>query len=121
MSTAVDNPKRASWPPPVPLNTLRGGPCFYYADADGVLGWHDEPPPHKRTQTNGNPWSQPLESLALGCHSSQVPEFRDRARDAGLTGVDFTPDGTALLSSRGQRKQYAKLRGMRDNDGGYGD
>ncbi len=119
MSTAVDNSKRASWPPPVPLNTVRGGPCFYYADADGVLGWHDEPPPEKRT--HGTAYNSGLVSVAAGCHSSQVPEFRERARAAGITGVEFLPDGCVKFGDPGARRDYLRLRGMRDNDGGYGD
>jgi hypothetical protein len=66
-------------------------------------------------------WATGLESAAAGCHSSQVDEFRKDARDAGISGVDFRPDGSAVFSCRSARKEYMRHRGLYDRDAGYGD
>jgi hypothetical protein len=68
-----------------------------------------------------NKWATGVESVAAGCHSSQVAEFSENARKAGVTGVDFKPDGTAVFTSRGARKKYCEFRGICDKDAGYGD
>jgi hypothetical protein len=68
-----------------------------------------------------NSWATGVTSQAAGCHSSQVEEFREDARRAGITGVDFKPDGAAVFSSRGARKRYLQFRGLCDRDAGYGD
>lgn len=102
---------------------------YYYRDKKGNLGWHDEPAPHygKENVTRAsrrcgtNVWSTGLTSDASGVHPSQVQEFREDARARGFTGVDFTPDGTTVFSSRKERAGYLKMRGLIDRDGGYSD
>lgn len=66
-------------------------------------------------------WAVGAESIGCGCHPSQVDDFREDARKAGITGVDFRPDGTAVFSCRSARRDYMKLLGMYDRDAGYSD
>ncbi len=66
-------------------------------------------------------WATGCVSEGAGCHSSQVDQFRQDAREAGITGVDFTAEGKAVFSCRSARRDYMKLRGMFDRDAGYGD
>ena len=98
---------------------------WYFKDEDGVYRWHAHPSSGGAVTGRDIPatraYNKPLVSVGAGCHSSQVDEFRAHARGAGLTGVDFTPTGEAVFSSRGQRREYLKLRGLVDRDGGYGD
>jgi len=65
--------------------------------------------------------SRPLRSLGLGCHRTQVAEFNQFYRDNRITGVHHDADGTCVLESREARNEVLKLRGLRDNDAGYGD
>lgn len=66
-------------------------------------------------------YSKPLTSLSLSVHPSQVKEFNEDVKAAGLTGVHYDEKGTVHFSSRGQRKALMKHRGCHDQDGGYGD
>jgi hypothetical protein len=65
--------------------------------------------------------SKPLQSVASACHPSQVQEFNEEVKKAGLTGVEYKPDGTCEFTSRSQRAKWNRHRGLRDNDAGYGD
>lgn len=80
-------------------------------------------PPHSGTAGNcgGHAWRRPLHSEGLSCHPSQAEEFREKARKAGLTGVDYDKDGNCSITTRQQRKLLLKLRNGHDKDGGYGD
>lgn len=71
-------------------------------------------------QTNDH-WRKFKSDYGLGVHSSQAEEFNKQARDAGLTGVHYDETGVPHISSREQRKKLLKVRGVVDNDGGYGD
>ncbi len=62
----------------------------------------------------------PMKSDALGCAPSQIPEFREVTRKYGCS-TDYTPDGRAIVRSRGHRKKLLKLHGQVDKNGGYGD
>lgn len=62
----------------------------------------------------------PIKSLSMGCHPSQIEEFKGEARRAGID-IDFTPTGDAILRDKAHRKAYRKHRGMVDFDGGYND
>lgn len=75
--------------------------------------------PQRKELGRKRPWARPLASDGAGCHPSQVREFNQKARDAGFTGVNFTPDGTCNFSTRGQRAKYLKFRGLHDRSGGY--
>ena len=64
---------------------------------------------------------KPLESVALSCHPEQVEEFNDRAKREGLTGITYRPDGMCEVTSRKQRRDWMRVRGLHDQDGGYSD
>jgi hypothetical protein len=65
--------------------------------------------------------SKPLESVGLGCHPTQVQEFNQYYQQHGITGAHHNEKGNCVLESRKARNQVLKLRGLRDNDAGYGD
>jgi len=66
------------------------------------------------------PGNWPILSDALGCNESQIGESRDMARKHGVP-TEFTSDGRAILTGPAHRKAYARLYGMHDRNGGYGD
>ena len=65
--------------------------------------------------------AKPLVSEGLGCMKSQVPEMRKAIRDRGIVGAHVKDNGQIEFTSRRARKQVGKMRGLHDNDGGYGD
>ena len=77
-----------------------------------------------RTFATDEPACWPKTSLALGVHPSQIPAAIEDARKNGIE-VDFVREGPkagdAILKSRKDRKRYAKMHGIHDKDGGYGD
>jgi hypothetical protein len=50
-----------------------------------------------------------------------VQEFNEDAKRDGVRGVEYQPDGSVKITSRQGRKQLMKLRGLKDNQGSYGD
>jgi hypothetical protein len=83
---------------------------------EAVRDFQAEHAPRKRTR--GESW--PLESEAMGVHPDQIPEMKRLAKEHGVP-TDFTPDGRAILRSRGHRKKFAETFGFWDRNGGYGD
>lgn len=61
---------------------------------------------------------KPIESDALACHPSQIPEKKRAAAKRGLE-VDFKPDGTALFTSWSAKRKYAEANGHWFKDAGY--
>lgn len=66
-------------------------------------------------------WGVGVESVGAGCHPSQVEEFNEDARKAGLMGVEFMPNGNVRFSSRRARARYLRHMGLYDRDAGYSD
>ena len=67
-------------------------------------------------------WKRPLRSDAMAVNTSQIPAAMERNRKAGITGVSYDPkDGTAIISSRGARRDLMRVMGVHDRNGGYGD
>lgn len=64
---------------------------------------------------------KPLESVGLSVHRTQATEFNKYYRDNGITGVHHKPNGDCVIESREQRNKVLALRGLRDQDAGYGD
>jgi len=62
----------------------------------------------------------PVLSDAAGVHPDQIPEAKARAAARGVK-IDFTSDGRAIFESPRQRREYCRLRGLRDMNGGYSD
>lgn len=63
----------------------------------------------------------PLLSNGIGCMKSQVPEMRETIRKHGIPGVRVRDSGELEITSKRGRKQLLRVRGQKDNDGGYGD
>lgn len=63
---------------------------------------------------------KPMESMALAVHPKQVEEANARNKRHGV-GVEYRPDGMAMLTSREGRRKLNRLEGFHDNNGGYGD
>jgi hypothetical protein len=63
----------------------------------------------------------PLVSDGLGCMKSQVPELRETIRKHNIRGVQVKDNGQLEITSRRGRRELAAVRGLVDNDGGYGD
>jgi hypothetical protein len=85
-------------------------------------------PRSKRSKVFGVPMignsiseSNPLRSVGAGCHRMQVDEFNKYYKERGISGAYHERDGTCVFESRKARNEVMKLRGLRDNDAGYGD
>lgn len=65
--------------------------------------------------------ANPLRSVGLGVHPSQVQEFNQMYREHGIVGASHDESGDCILESRKARNEVIKVRGCRDNDAGYGD
>jgi len=65
--------------------------------------------------SRGDHWRK-YRSISMGCHPSQVREFNERARKAGLTGVRYLPNGTVECSSKGQQKKWCRHLGVVNGD-----
>lgn len=67
--------------------------------------------------TSNWPWKS---KNAAGVHTSQVTEFNEMYKKAGLSSY-HEKDGTLVCADRDQRKRTLKFRNMKDNTGSYGD
>lgn len=63
----------------------------------------------------------PLKSDGLGCMKSQVPELRSVIKKHNIQGVQVKNDGQLEITSRRGRKELLAVRGLVDNEAGYGD
>jgi len=79
--------------------------------------WLDGPSMTANTYTEHDP----LISEGCGVHRTQVEETRTLIRQHGIQGAQVTPSGQIRFTSRRARKEFLQLRGLCDNDGGYGD
>lgn len=66
------------------------------------------------------PSTWPMISRALAVHSSQREEYTNFAAKHGVP-TDFDKGGHPVFRDREHRKNYAKLVGAVDYEGGYGD
>ena len=63
----------------------------------------------------------PLLSDGIGVMKAQVPEMRAAIARRGIQGVRVKDNGQLEITSRRGRKEVLRMRGFRDNDGGFGD
>lgn len=63
----------------------------------------------------------PLVSDGLGCMKSQVPELRKTIHQHNIQGVAVKDNGQLEITSRRGRKELLAVRGLVDNEAGYGD
>jgi hypothetical protein len=78
--------------------------------------------------TSGYSEGKPGRSISMGCHPEQVGLLNDTMKAHGVKGVEYTPDGDCIITSRRGRSQAMKVFGnmvgitnCHDGDGGYGD
>jgi hypothetical protein len=83
----------------------------------GKSDWLDGAPMTSNTYTDHDP----LVSEGLGCMKSQVQETRDIIKHHNIKGVKVRNNGQLEITSRRGRKEFMKVRGLADSDGGYGD
>lgn len=65
--------------------------------------------------------SAPLISDGIGCMRAQVSEYREEVKRHGIRGVRILDNGQVEITSRRGRRDLLRLRGLVDNEGGYGD
>jgi len=65
--------------------------------------------------------SNPLVSEGIGCMRTQVPKMREEIRKHNIKGVRVRDSGQVEITSRRGRRELMEMRGLHDNDGGYGD
>lgn len=63
----------------------------------------------------------PLISDGCGVMKSQVGEMREAIKRHGIQGAEVHDNGQIRFTSRRARKELLKMRGLVDNDAGYGD
>lgn len=66
------------------------------------------------------PGNWPRTSEAMGCHPSQVAEYRQRASSLGVP-TEIKNDGTVVLRDRAHEKKFMKAFGFYHQNAGYGD
>lgn len=63
----------------------------------------------------------PLISDGCGVMKDQVGETRDMIRRHNIQGAAVMDNGQIRFTSRRARKEFLSRRGLKDNDGSYGD
>lgn len=71
--------------------------------------------------TNTYSTAKPLVSEGCGVMKAQVPETREAIREHGIVGADVKNNGQIEFTSRRARRKFLAMRGLLDNDGGFGD
>lgn len=64
---------------------------------------------------------KPLISESMGVLRAQVDEARQVIKKHNIKGVTVKDSGQLEITSRRGRKEFARVRGKCDYDGGYGD
>lgn len=64
--------------------------------------------------------NKPKASTSVGCHPRRRQEFEAHSRRNGVP-TEFNSEGQAIFRSRAHQKEYLKVRGLVNHDGGYGD
>lgn len=79
--------------------------------------WLDGPAMAANTYTEHDP----LISEGCGVMKSQVGSTRDLIKQHGIQGAAVHDNGQIRFTSRRARKEFLALRGLNDQDGGFGD
>jgi len=70
--------------------------------------------------TRHTPGNWPMKSDAAGVGPDQITEAYEHSVKAGLP-TEFTLDGRAIFTSRKHRRDYCRIIGLHDRNGGYSD
>jgi hypothetical protein len=62
----------------------------------------------------------PIYSDAMGVNPEQIPEAIEKMEQAGVK-MEYTGEGEAILTGPAHRKAAARVAGLFDRNGGYGD
>lgn len=88
---------------------------------DGAVGERDIVMDHSQFQDTPGCWSTGLYSDAAGVLPEQAREAYEHSVQIGVP-TQFCPEtGCAIFRDRSHRKNYLKVMGMVDKNGGYGD
>lgn len=102
----------------------RGEQKVYFLDGREVTEeeFHRALPPVKDDgRGEGNrPWSRPIHSEGAAVHPDQIPEAVEDAKRCGVP-TEFDSIGCPIFTSRKHRRDYLKVYGFHDRNGGYGD
>lgn len=79
--------------------------------------WLEAPPMAANTYSEHDP----CVSEGCGVMKSQVGEARAAIKQHGIQGAQVLNSGQIRFTSRNARKEFLKMRGFVDNDGGYSD
>ena len=79
--------------------------------------WLDSPPMTANTYSEHDP----LLSDGCGVMKAQVQEAREAIRQHNIPGAAVHDDGKVQFTSRRARRDFLKMRGLHDQDGGYSD
>lgn len=71
--------------------------------------------------TNTYSTANPLVSEGVGCMKSQVQDMREAIRANGIVGAHVRDNGQIEFTSRKARAKVMAMRGLHDNEGGFGD
>lgn len=58
----------------------------------------------------------PIESFSMACHPSQIKDYAEKSRRAGVP-TDFTPAGRPILNSRQHARAFRKAHNYYDING----
>lgn len=79
--------------------------------------WLEAPPMVTDTYSEHDP----LISEGCGVMKSQVKETREMIRQHNIQGAAVHDNGQIRFTSRRARKEFLRMRGLVDSDGGYSD
>lgn len=79
--------------------------------------WLEAPPMVANTYSEHDP----CVSEGCGVMKAQVGETRDLIKRHCIQGAQVLDGGQIRFTSRTARKEFLRMRGFVDNDGGYGD
>lgn len=83
--------------------------------AGAKADWLAGPPMTANTYSDHDP----LLSDGIGCMKSQVQEMREVIHRHNIQGVKVRDSGQLEITSRRGRRELLRVRGLRDEDGGY--
>jgi hypothetical protein len=79
--------------------------------------WLEAPPMAANTYSEHDP----CVSEGCGVMKAQVGETRELIKKHGIQGAAVLDSGQIRFTSRQARKEFLRMRGFNDNDGGYSD
>lgn len=85
-------------------------------EIDGVVFKRDIASDLRNGGVSSGEGGWPMYSEAAACHPSQIKEYSDHARSAGVP-TEFDRMGRPKFENASHRRRYLKIRGLRDLNG----